>query len=136
MFRICFGIYCTAQFAHFEPIAFAKTCAKEKHIDDWFKLKGVDSGKIHLGLHRLDKIAKDDLVPDEPHLIVLQFYLREIEGILINSPGYEDGLQRYHAMVDVENGSVLDLGYGKVDPHEKHNFVTFDQAAYTVSICL
>ena len=36
-------------------------------------------------------------------------------------------------MVELDDGSVLDLGYGKIDPHEKHNFVTFDQAAYTVS---
>merc|ERR1711935_680973 len=113
-------------------LAFSKTCAKEKHIDEWFKLKGVDSGKLHLGLHRLDKIGADDLVPDEPHLVVLQFYLREVEGILIDSPGYEEGLQRYHAMVELDDGSVLDLGYGKIDPHEKHNFVTFDQAAYTI----
>ena len=37
-------------------------------------------------------------------------------------------------MVELDDGSVLDLGYGKIDPHEKHNFVTFDQAAYTVSM--
>ena len=53
-------------------------------------MKGVDSGKIHLGLHRLDKIEKDNLIPDEPYLSVLQFYLREVEGILIDSPGYEE----------------------------------------------
>ena len=28
---------------------------KQKHVDKWWKLKGkgIDTGKIHLGLHRL-----------------------------------------------------------------------------------
>ena len=31
-----------------------------------------------------------------------------------------------------EHFQVLDLGFGKIDPDDKHNFCTFDQAAYSV----
>ena len=32
-----------------------KNPSKQKHVDKWWKLKGkgIDTGKIHLGLHRL-----------------------------------------------------------------------------------
>ena len=39
-------------------------------------------------------------------------------------------------MVELDNGTVLDLGYGKIEPDEKHNFATFDQAAYTVLVSI
>ena len=40
--------------------------------------------------------------------------------------------QKYHALAEISDGTVLDLGYGKIEPEEKHNFATFDQAAYSV----
>ena len=85
-------------------------------------------------MHRLDPIDRGDINPEEPHQAVLQFYLREVEGILIDSAGYDEGTQRYHAVAELNDGQTkLDLGYGKIEPDEKHNFATFDQAAYTVS---
>jgi len=117
-------------------IHFGKICAKQKHVDKWWKLKGkgIESGKIHLGLHRLDQIKKEEINEEEPYMAVLQFYLKEAEGIFIDTDEYEQGEQRYHAVVEISGaeGTTLDLGYGKIEPEEKHNFVTFDQAAYTI----
>ena len=42
--------------------------------------------------------------------------------------------QKYHALAEISDGTVLDLGYGKIEPEEKHNFATFDQAAYSVTL--
>lgn len=114
-------------------VQFGKICAKQKHVDKWWKLKGkgIDTGKIHLGLNRLDKVKNDEVNPDEPSLSVLQFYLREVEGIFTDQPDYDAGEQKYHAVVEI-GGQVLDLGFGKIDPDDKHNFCTFDQAAYSV----
>ena len=98
--------------------------------------QGIESGKIHLGLHRLDQIKKEEINEEEPYMAVLQFYLKEAEGIFIDTDEYEQGEQRYHAVVEISGaeGTTLDLGYGKIEPEEKHNFVTFDQAAYTVRL--
>ena len=48
-----------------------------------------------------DKVKNDEVNPDEPNLSVLQFYLREVEGIFTDQPDYETGEQKYHAVVEI-----------------------------------
>ena len=48
-----------------------------------------------------DKVKNDEVNPDEPNLAVLQFYLREVEGIFTDQPDYETGEQKYHAVVEI-----------------------------------
>lgn len=48
-----------------------------------------------------DKVKNDEINADQPNLAVLQFYLREVEGIFTDQPDYETGEQKYHAIVEI-----------------------------------
>ena len=46
-------------------------------------------------------MKNDEINADQPNLAVLQFYLREVEGIFTDQPDYETGEQKYHAIVEI-----------------------------------
>ena len=51
---------------------------KRKISDKWWKLKGTESGKIHLNLEFFTPTSEPKL--ETPHFTVLQFYLKDIYG--------------------------------------------------------
>lgn len=51
---------------------------KDKTNDKWFKLKGTESGKIHVNATFFNRTTEP--ISEEPKFTVFQFYLKEIEG--------------------------------------------------------
>ena len=62
----------------------------------------------------------------------LQFYLRDLCGIPTDSAEYESGEAKYSALLELENGKLLQLGIGKIDPENNFGFVHFDRAEFLV----
>ena len=62
-------------------------------------------------------------------LVVSLLFLAGIEP----SPDWQSIVVVWIALtVSGKQREVVDLGFGKIDPDDKHNFCTFDQAAYSV----
>ena len=52
---------------------------KQKETDRWWKLKGIESGKIHINAVFYERT--DEPIQDQPFFTVFQFYLKEVEGM-------------------------------------------------------
>ncbi|CBY36591.1 unnamed protein product [Oikopleura dioica] len=100
--------------------------------DEWFDLKAPEGGRIHCLLDLKKPVSVEELDQEKDKKKVFQFYLRDLCGIATDSAEYESGEAQYSAVLELVNGKILQLGFGKIDAENKFGFVHFDRAEFLI----